>query len=144
MLAAYYGKVTSDDQYNKLRSKYGDTTATDAHIRALRACGLKPGFSTKGSVEDLKREIDAGRPVAVGWLHKGSVDKPSGGGHWSVIIGYTDTHFIVHDPNGEASLVGGGYANHTHGEAIKYSFKNWIPRWCVEGPNSGWYLTCSD
>ena len=144
MLAAYYGKVTSDDQYNKLRSKYGDTTSTDAHIRALRACGLKPGFSTKGSVEDLKREIDAGRPVAVGWLHKGSVDKPSGGGHWSVIIGYTDTHFIVHDPNGEASLVGGGYVNHTQGEAIKYSFKNWIPRWCVEGPNSGWYLTCSD
>ena len=143
MLAAYYGRVTSDDQYNKLRSKYGDTTSNAAQLSALRACGLEPRFSTMGDVEDLKKEIDAGRPVAVGWLHKGHVSKPSGGGHWSVIIGYTDTHFIVHDPNGEASLVGGGYVNHSGGKAVKYSFKNFMPRWCVEGPNSGWYLTCS-
>lgn len=142
MLAAYYGKVTSDDQYNKLRSKYGDTTSLTAQLNALTACGLKPAFSTRGSVVDLKIEIDAGRPVAVGWLHKGHVSAPSGGGHWSVVIGYTDTHFIIHDPNGEANLVAGGYANHSGGKGVFYSHKNWIPRWCIEGPSTGWFLTC--
>jgi hypothetical protein len=141
MLAAYYGKVTSDDQYNKLRSKYGDTTSLTAQLNALTAVGLHPAFSTKGSAEDLEKEIDCGRPVAVGWLHKGTATAPSGGGHWSVVIGYTPTHFILHDPNGEAALISGGYTNHTNGKAVHYSRKNWLPRWQVEGPGTGWYLT---
>ena len=141
MLAAYYGKVTSDDQYNKLRSKYGDTTSLTAQLNALTAVGLHPAFSTKGTAKDLEAEIDAGRPVAVGWLHKGSPTAPTGGGHWSVVIGYTPTHFIFHDPNGEAALVGGGYENHTGGKSVHYSRKNWLPRWEVEGPGTGWYLT---
>ena len=142
MLAAYYGKVFSDDQYNKLRSKYGDTTSLTAQLNALTSLGLHPAFSTKGSAKDLEGEIDAGRPVAVGWLHKGAATAPTGGGHWSVVIGYSPTHFILHDPNGEAALVTGGYVNHTNGKGVSYSRKNWLPRWQVEGPGTGWYLTC--
>jgi hypothetical protein len=141
MIAAFYGKVTGDDQYNKLRSKYGDTTSLTAQLNALTACGLKPAFATTGSPGDLKKEIDAGRPVAVGWLHKGPSSSPSGGGHWSVVIGYNDTHFILHDPNGEADLQNGDYVSHTGGKSVAYSFKNFLPRWNVEGPGSGWYLT---
>lgn len=142
MLAAFYGKVAGDDQYNKIRSKYGDSTSLTAQLNALTSLKLKPAFSTKGSIKDLEEEIDAGRPVAVGWLHKGPVSAPTGGGHWSVIVGYTSTHFIHHDPNGEASLVSGGYVNHTKGNSIAYSKKNWVPRWCVEGEGTGWFLTC--
>lgn len=142
MIARYYGKVTSDDQYNKLRAKYGDTTNPQSHVAALKAVGLHPEYLQNGTAEDLMNEIDAGRPVAVGWLHKGSASHPTGGGHWSVIIGYTPTHFILHDPNGEANLVHGGYDNHSNGRAIHYSRKNWLPRWEVEGPGTGWYMTC--
>ena len=142
MLAAHYGKVSSDDEYNLIRERYGDSTDTAAQIAALRSLGLTPQFHTDGDIADLKVEIDAGRPVAVGWLHKGHVSSPQGGGHWSVVIGYTDTGFVLNDPNGEASLVGGGYANHSGGAGVHYSYKNWVPRWCVEGPNTGWYLTC--
>ena len=141
MLAAYFGKVTSDDQYNKFRSKYGDTTDASAQIRALTSLGLHPVFSQKGSVQDLEREIDAGRPVAVGWLHKGTPTAPKGGGHWSVVIGYTPTHFILHDPNGDADLARGGYVSHSGGDNIYYSRKNWLPRWEVEGKGTGWFLT---
>ena len=141
MLAAYFGKVTSDDQYNKFRSKYGDSTDASAQIRALTSLGLHPVFSQKGSVQDLEQEIDAGRPVAVGWLHKGTTTAPTGGGHWSVVIGYTPTHFILHDPNGDADLARGGYVSHSGGDNIHYSRKNWLPRWEVEGKGTGWYLT---
>jgi hypothetical protein len=141
MLAMFWGKVVGDDAYNAIRQKYGDTTSAEAQLAALRSLGLKADFHTNGSPAALEREIDAGRPVAVGWLHKGPVSAPSGGGHWSVVIGYTDTAWIQNDPNGEAFLVGGGYANNTKGAGVVYSRKNWNPRW-MPGGSGGWYLTC--
>ena len=140
MLAAYKGKVKSDDQYNLIRQNFGDTTDLGAQLGALTKLGLSPTFKSNGTAKDLETLIDAGQPVAVGWLHKGPVSAPTGGGHWSIIIGYTLTHFIFHDPNGEAALVGGGYANHSNGKGISYSRKNWLPRWEVDGPGTGWYL----
>ena len=142
MIAAYYGKVEDDDEYNAVRCFYGDTTSTQAQLSALSKLGLKPAFKTSGRVEDLIEEIRQGRPVAVGWLHKGPSSSPSGGGHWSVITGYTYNSFIVNDPYGEANLAYGGYVNNTKGNGISYSFKNWCPRWEVEGAGTGWYLTC--
>ena len=31
MVAAYYKKVTTDDEYNEIRAKFGDTTSVEAH-----------------------------------------------------------------------------------------------------------------
>ena len=143
MVARYYGKITSDDAYNKFRAKYGDTTDSQAQIKALKALGLNARFLTTCTVALLEAELDAGRPVMVGWLHKGPVTAPTGGGHWSVVIGYTPTAFIHNDPNGEANLVAGGYANTSKGKAVAYSRANWLKRWLVEGPNSGWALLVS-
>jgi hypothetical protein len=143
MLAAYHSKVTSDDEYNVIRSRYGDSTDVNAQLKALESLGLTAKFITTGSVDDLKAEIDANRPVAVGWLHKGSVSHPSGGGHWTVVIGYYSDGVYMNDPNGEADLVKGGYTPNYNGAGLKYSYNNWLPRWDVEGHYSGWYLTCS-
>jgi hypothetical protein len=141
MLAMHWGKVVNDDAYNAIRAKFGDTTNAQAQLAALRHLGLKADFHTDGTPKALQNEIDAGRPVAVGWLHKGPVSSPSGGGHWSVIIGYTDIAWIHNDPNGEASLVSGGYVNTSKGGGVVYSRKNWNPRW-MPGNTGGWYLTC--
>ena len=143
MLARFYGKITSDDAYNKFRAKYGDTTDAKAQVSALKALGLNARFVTNCTAAQLQAELDAGRPVLVGWLHKGPVTAPTGGGHWSVVIGHTPTAFIHNDPNGEANLVAGGYANTTKGKAVAYSRANWLKRWLVEGPNSGWALLVS-
>ena len=141
MLAMFWGKVVNDDQYNAIRAKYGDTTDAQAQLAALRSLGLKADFATNGTPAVLEREIDAGRPVAVGWLHKGPVSAPTGGGHWSVVIGYTAAAWIQNDPNGEALLVQGGYTANTKGAGMVYSRKNWNPRW-MPGGSGGWYLTC--
>jgi GH24 family phage-related lysozyme (muramidase) len=143
MVARYYGKITNDDAYNKFRAKYGDTTDAKSHLGALSALGLTPRFLTNCTVALLEAELNAGRPVMVGWLHKGPVTAPTGGGHWSVVIGYTPSAFIHNDPNGEANLIQGGYANATKGKAVAYSRANWLKRWLVEGPNSGWALVVS-
>jgi len=78
----------------------------------------------------------------VGWLHHGPASAPSGGGHWSVVIGFTEAAAIHNDPNGEADLVHGGYTANTNGAGQHYSWKNWLPRWQADGPGTGWLLTC--
>jgi GH24 family phage-related lysozyme (muramidase) len=140
MIAAYYGRVSSDDAYNVIRSKYGDTTDSAAQVAALRSLDLDARLVTNAAVGLLEAEILAGRPVGVGWLHKGPVAAPVGGGHWTLCVGFTPEAIVMHDPNGEANMVGGGYVNHTNGAGIRYSRKNWLRRWEVDGPSTGWAL----
>ncbi len=108
MIAAFYGKVKGDDEYNRVRASFGDTVEATAQSSALKSLGLKPTFRKDVTLEDLHNEIRAGRPVAVGWLHHGPYTKPSGGGHWSVIVGTNGSATIHHDPYGEADIVNGG------------------------------------
>ena len=142
MIANFYNKIASDTAYRQIRKKYGDTTIQPAHVSALKELGLKAQFRTDGRLNDLYNEIDQGRPVAVGWLHKGHVTKPSGGGHWSVIIGYTDDGFIHHDPYGECLLTNGGYRTTeiNSGRSILYNTKNWAPRW-IPNKTDGYMIT---
>jgi hypothetical protein len=48
----------------------------------------------------------------------------------------------MHDPYGEARLVGGGYETTAigSGKGQRYSERNWGRRWMVEGMGSGWWL----
>lgn len=145
MIAKYYGKVKNDDEYNKIRSRYGDTTSKDAQVAALKALGFAVKFITNGNAKLLEDEIKAGRPVAVGWLHKGPISNPSGGGHWTCCVGFTEDSFVFNDPNGEADMVNGDYTNNSasKGKGVKYSRKNWLRRWECDGNNTGWALLVS-
>jgi GH24 family phage-related lysozyme (muramidase) len=139
MLAAFWGKEPNEDDYNALRGHYGDSTSAEAQLAALRHLGLKADFRTDGTVQTLKNEIDAGRPVAVGWLHHGPPSAPSGGGHWTVVIGYDASGVIMNDPYGSCDLVNGGYPANHNGAHQHYSYANWEPRWRPQG-SGGWYL----
>lgn len=142
MLARYWGKVPDDDAYNLIRQRYGDTTSAAAQVRALRALGLQSHFWTNGSRKDLENEIRGGRPVGVGWLHRGRVTAPTGG-HWSVLVGLDGDHFVMHDPAGEPLLASGGHIRGSNGAYRRCSWRNFLPRWEVEGARTGWYLTCT-
>ena len=76
MLARYWGKISDQNKYNHMRQQYGDSTDSNAQLKTLQSLGLKASFHTDGKAENLKAEIDAGRPVAVGWLHHGPVSAP--------------------------------------------------------------------
>ena len=146
MIAMYYGKIDNDDDYNAIRKQYGDTTDAQVQVKTLKSLNLEADFRFDGTTQALKEAIDSGKPVAVGWLFEGRVTSPSGSGHYSVIVGYDDENetWIVNDPNGEASLRGGGYTTNLDGAGLKYSYKNFNPRWIVEGEGTGWYLDVSD
>ena len=141
MIAKFYGKVKSDDEYNAIRAKYGDTTDSQAQLAALRSLGLQARFVTNAAPGLLELELRACRPVAVGWLHHGPYNAPTGGGHWSVVIGFDPGYWILNDPNGEADLINGGYVNHTKGAGVKYSKQRFNRRWCeIDGAATGWAI----
>ena len=133
-----------DDRYLQLVQRYGDTTDPTAQLAALAGLGIAARFHRDGSIEQLVVQLQRGIPCPVGWLHRGPVSAPSGGGHWSLVIGWdpVSRKLLMHDPNGEADLLAGGYVSTSisRGKELRYSERNWGPRWMVEGPGSGWWL----
>ena len=143
MITADQARLFDPNDYDKKRAKYGDTTEIYAHIAALKDFGLTGEFVDNATPDLLQAEIDEGRPVAVGWLHHGDVSKgerPRGYGHWSVIVGYTDQFFVAHDPMGTPDLVHGGHKDRSAAKYVLYPKKQWLKRWEVEGPGTGWAI----
>ena len=129
--------ANGDDQYLKRVQQYGDTTDPTAQIRALSSFGIRAKFNKVAGFADLEQQINRGVPVPVGFLHRGPVSAPSGGGHWLIVVGYTKDHLVVHDPFGEADLVSGATLGGV-ARFARYSRRNFGPRWQVEGANTGW------
>jgi hypothetical protein len=150
MAAAYLkpgclaGAGQLDDRYLGQLQRHGDTTDAAAQIQTLRSLGIQAELRTDGRIEQLIAQLRLGIPVPVGWLHKGPVAAPSGGGHWSLVVGWDPTRraVLMHDPNGEADLVGGSYVTTAIGSGRNrwYSEQNWGRRWMVEGVGTGWWL----
>ena len=132
----------ADDDYLRTVLKYGDTTQSTSQIKACQQYGVLASFYQKGTKQTLLNELKAGYPVAVGILHKGHVSNPVGGGHWMLLIGDDGENGIFHDPYGEMDNVNGGYVTVGRGgKDVKYSWRNWLKRWEVEGQGTGWFMT---
>jgi hypothetical protein len=91
-----------DDLYLARVHQFGDTTDLAAQIEALASYGINARFSNRASFSTLEQQIAAGIPVPCGFLHRGTVSRPGGGGHWLIVVGITPSHLIVHDPFGKA------------------------------------------
>ena len=152
MVAAYYKKVETDDEYNKIRAKYGDTTSVEAQLAALRSLGLHAEFREDGDAALVEHELEHSRPVIVGWLHAGNMllgEPPMcnglGCGHYSVISGYAgknsnDPEWIMQDPRGYPEMEKGGHSNPHLGRNVRVRQAAFHQRWQANGPKSGWVI----
>lgn len=149
MVAAYWGKVESDDEYNRIRARFGDTTSVQAQIKALESLGLIAEFRKDGDADLIEMEVEMGRPVLVGWLHQGPANAPNcssdGCGHWSVISGYAGKHssdpeWVMQDPRGLPDLVRGGHKGSESGRNVHIRRSEFYPRWSIDGPRTGWVI----
>lgn len=131
-----------DDWYLNEVFKFGDSVSSEAQLAAAESLGFDVSFHIDGSEADLLKQLDKGFPVPIGILHHGNVDSPTGGGHWICLIGYDDTHFHVHDPFGNLSLINGGYpeAGPTDGRDQRYTRKNLMKRWLISSTHDGWMM----
>ena len=131
--------IKGDNDYIRIVFGYGDSTSSHAQLSALGHYGVNAKFITNGSRDLIKKQIDAGKPVPAGFLHYGNVKNPQGGGHWLCIVGYNSDGYWVHDPWGDCNLTYGTYDS-TNGKKLHYSYKNFEPRWMVDGPSTGWCI----
>ena len=142
MCLKYLGTKGINDDVDYLRyvNKHGDTTTRDAQFKALADIGVAATFKTNLDAEDIKNQIKKGKPVAVGILHHGTAENPSGGGHFIVVTGFSDSYWLVQDPYGALDLVNGHWAAQgpTSGKNQHYSFANMDPRLFVGGGADGW------
>ena len=77
-----------DDLYVRRVFEYGDTTDAYTQLKALLSYEVSAKFKQDCSVETVKEQIDAGKPVPIGILHHGPASAPAGGGHWICVVGY--------------------------------------------------------
>ena len=142
------GGDQADDTYLQLVNRHGDSTDAAAQLAALRQLGLRASFRQDGDAATLIAQLQRGVAVPVGWLHRGPVTAPSGGGHWSVVVGWDGAQrdWLMHDPYGEADLLAGGFCRTSpgSGRAQRYSDRHWGPRWQVEGAGTGWWIALGD
>ena len=131
--------ANGDDQYLAKVRQFGDTTDPTVQIKALASYGISARFTSQASFATPEQQIAAGIPVPCGYLHRGAVSSPAGGGHWLIVVGINATHLIVHDPLGEADLVTGTTIGGT-ARFCRYSRANFGRRWMVEGVGSGWVV----
>jgi hypothetical protein len=132
----------ADDDYLRTVLKYGDTTEYTAHLKACKDYGVTATFYKNGTKQALLNELKNGFPTATGILHRGHASRPTGGGHWMLLIGDEGGKGVFHDPYGEMDNVNGGYVKiGSGGQGVKYSWVNWLKRWEVEGARTGWFMT---
>jgi len=134
------GGIKDDTDYLKVVRRHGDTTSQAAHQAALAKLGVKARFVQKCSASQAQAEILAGLPLAMGYLHRGPVTAPAGGGHWLACCGFDAYAWNVMDPFGELDLINGGWlrSGGTSGRSLRYSYRNFNPRWEAEGAGTGW------
>lgn len=139
MVARFLGaKIAGDDEYYQIVRRYGDTTDHTAQTKALNAIGVKSTWHTNLGFSDLDKSLAAGLPIVIGILHRGTLDRPTGG-HMVVVIGKNDKGYICHDPYGSLLDPGGGYTGDVrNGENVVYPRHVLNHRWLVEGGYSGW------
>jgi GH24 family phage-related lysozyme (muramidase) len=130
--------ANGDDAYLAVVQRFGDTTEATAQNQALAHYGITARLVQNADFALIEQQIARGIPVPCGYLHRGPVHRPGGGGHWLIVIGYEQKHVVVHDPWGEPDLLSGATLN-GNGRQLRFSRENFGRRWMVEPIGGGAY-----
>lgn len=110
MLLAYYGKLgrlTVDQLAAETGLRLSDSGLMPLQLAVVAAKhGLPLKVHPVTSLDDLRAEIDAGRPSILLVAYRyilGRLDQadnvPGSDGHYLVCLGYDDSHFVINDPD---------------------------------------------
>lgn len=89
-----------DDQgyVNRVLSN-GDTIYHEVQTETVREYGFSTKWMTDEDTPFVDELLEAGFPVPVNILHRGSMTKPTGG-HVILLVGKGDSSYVAHDPYG--------------------------------------------
>jgi predicted double-glycine peptidase len=104
-VAQYYGTWGYQDEFAR---ELGTTPKNGTHpsriVAYLRKLGLEASLEEGMTIDDLKRQVDAGVPVIIDYQAWG---EPAGkdyakeweDGHYSIVVGYSGDRLMIEDPS---------------------------------------------
>jgi hypothetical protein len=90
--------ANGDDQHLAVVQRYCDTTDANTQLQALAHFGVTARLVQDADFRLIEEQIAGGIPVPCGTIHRGPVHRPTGSGHWLIVIGHIPTHLLVNDP----------------------------------------------
>jgi hypothetical protein len=123
-----------DDAYVRKVFAIGDSTDHSVQTKVLKDFGIDSRFEYNLNFAELDRQLAAGRPIVIGFYHRGPLSAPTGG-HMAVVIGKKGEDYVVNDPYG--SLNDGYTGPVTNGKGAVYKRSELAKRWCPKG-SDGW------
>lgn len=126
-----------DDAYLKRVLVIGKSTDHGVQTRVLKSYGVESIFRYDMTFADLDKELEKGKPVVIGFLHRGPENAPTGSGHMVVVIGKNlEGDYILNDPYG--SILDNYTGPVINGRNVIYSKRILEKRWTVKHPSDGW------
>jgi len=124
MLAAYGGKVSSDDALQRHSGPVGDSTEAQASSQPWRSARLEANFFHQGRHRPIySKRFDSPAGRRHGLAAQSPTPGPSAGGHWTVVTGYeAKAADSQRSQRGEANRVVVGHRN-LNGKAALNSAK---------------------
>ena len=122
-----------DDAYVRKVFAIGDSTDHSVQTKVLKDFGIDSRFEYNLNFAELDRQLAAGRPVVIGFYHRGPLSAPTGG-HMAVVIGKKGEDYVVNDPMVSQRWL---YWTVTNGKGAVYKRSELAKRWCPKG-SDGW------
>jgi predicted double-glycine peptidase len=92
MILDYYGIEKSEDELcEELDHTYEYGCTNESMVDYFNRNGFKSELKTFCTIDDLRKEIDEGRPVIVDWFSTNC-------GHASIVVEVTKNYVIFYDP----------------------------------------------
>jgi hypothetical protein len=115
-----------DEDYLRTVLTIGDTIYHENQTTALKRYGFGTQWRTDGDIQKVDGLLDAGFPVVVNILHRGTIESPTGG-HVIMLCGRRKSEgtYISQDPYGTLSS---GYSD-PNGRFAPISPKSFKARW---------------
>lgn len=112
------GRTVNDDDYARVRQRFGDTTSMSAQLGALRSIGVDAKGTTSASKQDLIDAVSKGMSVGIGVTS-------SLNGHWLYVTNVSPEKITAFDPNSKTP------------KQIDVPWSKFLPA----GANSGYMVT---
>ena len=127
-----------DDYYFNHVQPNGDSTSWNAQIAAARSLGFTCRQKTDADFIDLRRSLERGKPAVIGILHRGTLDRPTGG-HMLCVKGINaNDDLLINDSYG--SILDSYQQAVENGEGVTYPRQIMQKRWTVDGDRTGWMM----
>tara|TARA_R100000458_G_scaffold7719_1_gene6139 strand:+ start:180 stop:998 length:819 start_codon:yes stop_codon:yes gene_type:complete len=131
--------INSHDDYLRLINKHGKPTSRQVNVKALEDLNIQASYSFSFDDQDIREEIDKGKPVVAKVLIDGSFSSPYGRYQFLSISGYGADYWLVQNPLGRLDVENGDFLDRgaSSGKDNRHSFEHMNPRFMAEGGSSG-------